>query len=416
MKKKYRWFLVLAFSILIIFCCVRFFSKGHTITYKVGEEKYEVKEVYTRKAKKEIDNYYLEITVNKHVYPFQFYHTFSKKRKVVEEVLTYAGDYECVLPIIEGKAVTDLLCYRDNRYYFYHSIMGEEEKLDAFVNSLDINLYDKDDWLDQSTDKKEENNITLYTRNVVSDHVLFLSNMKGIYKIDNAIQNINIFEKDIYQRDLSALVSHYYVVANYEENGRFRTFYFTDLRTGKISEAKAPNYLSFDSYIQGIVDNKLYIYDRDNEKQYRINPDKKKIEEIGNAKKKIQYYQSGKWSKITTTKANKEMSFEMVSKDLEFQKFDTVYHVGGKVSGYYYLLEKTKDGYNLYRTPSQNKKLITYITTIHELEDLFFLDDYVYFQEGNKIKYYQDETGIRTLLEYSELEFNKNILFGAVKK
>ena len=335
---------------------------------------------------------------------------------MVDKVLTYTGDYECVLPIIDGKAITDVLCYQDNRYYFYHAIMGKDKKLDDFVKSLDSNLYHQDQWLDNTMDTKEMNNITLYSQNVIPEHVFFLSNMRGIYQIGDTVLNFEIFKKDIYQKELSALVSSYYVVADYNESSRFRTFYFMDIRTGKISEAKAPNYISFDSYIQGIVDNKLYLYDRDNEKQYCIDPEKKKIEEVGNEKRKIQYYQSGKWDKITVTKAKEKKLFEMTKKDLEFQKFDMVYHVGGKASGYYYLLEKVEDGYVLYRTPSQNKKTITYITKIDKVEDLFFLDDYVYFQDGDSIKYYQDEKGTHTLLSYSELEFNDNILFGVVKK
>ncbi len=416
MKRKYKLVVIVAFCVLIIMCCIRFFSKGHTITYKVGKDKYEVREVYTRKAKNEIDNYYLEITVEDIPYAFQFYHTFSKKRKVVEDILSYQGDYQCVLPIIEGKAITDLLCYQGNRYYFYHDLIGKDKDLDQFVKDIDIHLYDKDDWLDQSTEAKSSYNITLYTRNVVENHNVILSNLKGIYQINDKIENIPVLEKDVYQKKLSTLTSRYYVVADYNTTQQFRIFYIVDVETGKISEAKAPAYLSFDSYIQGVVDDKVYIYDKDNEKQYRLNPKKKKIEEIGNEKKKIQYYQNGEWEEISTTKANSELYFDMTVNDIDFSQFDEVYHVGGKNSGYYYLLQKSKSGYEVYRAPSQNKKVITYITTIGNKEDFFLLDDYIYWKDGNQIKYYQDEQGICTLLEYNELEFNDYILFGVTKK
>ncbi len=415
MKKKKRWILIIAFSILIIFSCIRFFSKGHTITYKLGEE-VEVREIYTRRAKKEIDNYYFEITFQKHVFGFQFYHDFSKRRKVIEEVLTYDGEYQCVLPIIEGSAKTDILCYQDNRYYFYHDIIGKESKLDDFVNTIDKSLYTKEDWIDETTEGKVENNITFYPQNMVPEHILLLSNFKGIYLLSDKVENISIFEKDIYQKKLSAVVSHYYVVADYAENNQFRTFYFVDLRNGKMTEAKAPNYVSFDSYIQGIVDEKLYIYDKDNEKQYRISPEKKEVKEIGNSKKKIQYYEDGKWTKITTTKANKELTFLVEEKDMDFQKYIDVYHFGKEKSGYYYLLEKVEEGYRLYRTPSQNKQLVTFIAMIPSKENLYFIDDYVYFQDGETMKVYQDEIGLHTVFQYSELNFNENLLFGVAKK
>lgn len=420
MKKKYRikykLIIILAFLILTIFCCVRFYSKGYTIHYKLEDEKYEVTEIYTKNAKHEIDNYYIEIMENHIPYGFQFYHKFSKKRKVVEEIISYHGEYDCMLPIIDGKAETDFMCYKDNRYYFYNSIIGKSKELDQFIDEIDSDIYDRHDWQDQTNDNEKNENITLYPKNIVENHCFAVTNLKGVYQVQDKVSSISLFEKDIYQRELSAFVGNYYVTANYEENQRFRTFYFVDMITGKKEEAKAPDYISFDSYVQGIVDDKLYIYDRDNEKQYSISPKKKKIEEIGNSKKKIKYYREGEWEKITPTKANKTLLFELVTKDLDFQRYDAVYHVGGEVSGYYYLLEKKEDGYNLYRTPSQNKKIITYLATISDLNDVFFLDDYVYFQEKDKIKYYHDTTGIRTLLEYSELEFNKNLIFGVCKK
>lgn len=415
-KIKYKSIIIIIFLILVILCCIRFFSKGHSITYKIGEEKYEVKEIYTKGEKNEIDNYYLEVTVADIPFGFQFYHTFSKKRKILEDIITYEGDYVCVLPIIEGKAITDLLCYQDNRYYFYHSIVGNDSNLDKFVNEIDSSLYMASDWEDNSTNTEVSSNITLYSSNLVENHILSISSLKGLYRVSESVQTIDIFSQDIYDRKLSAYVSNYYVTADYSQSQQFRIFYIVDLKTGKIEEAKSPNYISFDSYIQGIVDGKLYIYDLDNEKQYSINPTTKKIEEVGNSKKKIQYYENGEWSKITTTKANKELLFDMSESSSDFQKFYVTYHIGGEESGYYYFFMKMDDGYILYRAPSQNPKIITYITEVTDIDDVYFLDDYIYYQTKDSIQYYHDEKGVRTVLKYKELEFNKNLIFGVAEK
>ncbi len=414
-KIKYKTVFIIIFVILVLFCCVRFYSKGYTVTYKVGKEKYEVTEIYTKNASDEINNYYIEIISNQVAYGFQFYHRFSKKRKVVEDIITYDGEYQCVLPIIGGKAESDLLCYKDYRYYFYNTIIGKESNLDKFVSELDDKIYDKNNWIDDKEEEKKENNIVYYPNNKVENHVFSITNLKGIYQLLDGIKEIFIFDKDIYQRDLSTFLSRYYVTADYEEKQQFRNFYIIDMINGKVETIKAPNYISFDSYIQGIVDNKIYIYDKDNEKQYMINPKEKTVKEVGNNKKKIKYYEQNKWEKITTTKANKNLTFNLIEEELEFQKYDEVYHVGGEVSGYYYLLEKQENGYYLYRTPSQNKKMITYISTVNDTKNIYLLDDYVYFLDGQFIKYYHDTTGVRTLLEYRELEFNKNIIFGVAK-
>lgn len=419
MKKKNRWqiILIVVFIILIIFCCVRFYSKGYNINYKLGEKgEFQIKEIYTKNVKGERDNYYIEIQHGKYTFNYQFFNSFSVKRKIVKDVIFYDGEYKCMLPIIENGAQTDIKCYKDNRYYNYVSIYGKEKKLDEFVNNIDINFYDKDDWSNESTEVLESKGIKLYKYNIVEDHYVGLTNLKGTFILNKKINNIEIFSNDIYSRDLSAIVGKYYVTADYTQKNQFRTFYFVDLETGKKKEAKAPNYISFDSYVQGIVDDNLYIYDKDNEKQYKINTKKLSINEIGNKNKKIQYYNNGEWEKITTTKANKKVLFNRKQELKEFQKFEYIYLNGGKTSGVYYLFEKDNEQYKVYKAYVQNKKNLMYLFNVDNIKDVFYVDDYIYFKDKNTIKYYNDTTGIRTLLEYSELEFNNNLLFGVYKR
>ena len=185
-----------------------------------------------------------------------------------------------------------------------------------------------------------------------------------------------------------------------------------NLKTRKIEEVKAPNYISFDSYIQGFVDNKLYIYDKDNEKQYELDIDKLKINEVGNSSKKVKYYDNGEWDKISTNKANNELKFNIQINDVDFSKFDYVYLVGGEKSGYYYLYQKKNNRYEVYRAPVQNKKAITYLFNVNKVNDVYYLNDYVYYKSGNKLKYYSNSTGNRTIVEYDEIEFNNSLVFG----
>ena len=56
-KIKYKSVLVLVFLVLVVFCCVRFYSKGYTIHYKLQDGAYEITEIYTKNAKRERDNY-----------------------------------------------------------------------------------------------------------------------------------------------------------------------------------------------------------------------------------------------------------------------------------------------------------------------------------------------------------------------
>ena len=415
--KKIRIIIVLIFVVLTILCCVRFYSKGHNTTYELGEDKkYIVKEVYTKNQKKEVDNYYIEIAVSDLTFSFQLFKTFEEKREIVEYIIYYNGEYKCVLPIIDGIAQTDILCYKNNRYYNYSSIIGKEAKLDQFVGDIDINIYDKNKYLDESTETSLDEGIKLYNYNIKDNHYIAISNFQGVYLIDDSIKDIEIFDKDMYSRGISAVVGNYYITADYSAKQQFRTFYFVELSTGKKKEAKAPNYISFDSYIQGIVDNKLYIYDKDNEKQYEIDTNALEVKEVGNERKRIKYYRNGEWDKITVTKANTEIKFKYVVEDSDLTKFDYIYLVGGEKSGYYYMYEKSGNAYKVYRAPRQNKKHIKYLFKVANIEDVYYVEDYVYYKSGNKLMYYSDYTGNRTVLEYNELEFNENLVFGVYKR
>jgi hypothetical protein len=416
--KKIRIIIIILFFILFIFCCARFYSKGYTITYKLGDNnEYEIKEIYTKKEKAEKDNYYIEIKVGKITYSYQMFNTFDNKRKVISDIIYYDGNYKCLLPVIDNKTYTDLLCYKDNRFYNYNDIKEKEIKLDKFVRDIDKKIYDYEKWSRTETEYTiNENGIKLYDDNVINNHYIGITNLKGIYLIDKKVKNIRVFSKDIYNRELSAIVGNYYITVDYNEKTQFRTFYFVDLVTGKVKEEKAPSYISFDSYIQGIVEDKLYIYDKDNEKQYKISVDKIAITEIGNSKKKFQYYDNGEWEKISAAKANKELLFNTNRKDSDFEKFEYVYLDGGKKSGYYYLFEKKKGYYNVYRAHVQNKKSVMYLFQVNNISDVYYIDSMVYYKNKSEIKYYSDATGVKTLLEYSELEFNENLIFGIYKK
>ena len=411
--KKIRIIIVFVFLVLMVVCCVRFYSKGHSTTYHLGDNKeYEIKEIYTKNQKEEVDNYYLEIKYKNTLFSFQLFDTYNEKRNIVEDIMYYDGDYKCMLPIIDGISQTDIMCYKDNRYYNYASIIGKEIALDKFVNDIDINIYDKNKYLDESTEVIEKDGLKLYTYNVNKEHYIAISNFEGLYIVNDEIVDREIFDKDVYSRDLSVVADKYYITADYSAKQQFRTFYLVNLKTRKIEEVKASKYISFDSYIQGVVDNKLYIYDKDNEKQYELDVDKLKISEVGNNSKKVKYYDNGEWDKISVKKANDEKKFNTKVEDEAFAKFDYVYLAGGEKSGYYYLYKKNNNQYEVYRTPVQNKKAITYLFKVKKISDVYYLDDYVYYKSGNKLKYYSNMTGNRTIVEYNEIEFNNSLIFG----
>lgn len=409
MKKYNRYVKIVLsffFIFLVIFLCIHFLSKGFTNSYSVGKNK--IKEVYTEDEKDEVDNYYIEITFNKIKYNYQFYNIDKQKKKLVNKVLNYDGEYKCIKPIFNIELEVDFTCYKDDEYYNYIDIVGKEKELDNYIKSLSKKEYNVNNYKDDLNSKTVNNKITYYQKNIPKNFVLSLSTLKGITVVNNNIRHYDIFEKDNYKRELSIFYNNYYISANYDEKQNYREILVTDILTGKTKEASAPDIISFDSYFQGVVEGNLYIYDRNSEIQYMLDIDKLKITEVGNSNKGIKYY-DGKWGYISVIKANKTKLFNETNFSVD--GYDYAIKKGNVLSGFELLFKKDGKKYKVYKRNVQEPEIKKYIFSIEDYNDILLKDDYVFYKDEGKIIMYSDYTGKKTLLEFSELEFNENIKF-----
>jgi hypothetical protein len=413
--KKYNRYVKLTCSLLgiflLIFLCIHFLSKGFTNTYSIGNNK--IKEIYTEDETDEIDNYYIEITNDKVKYNYQFYNIKKEKKKLIKKVLNYDGNYKCILPIFNIDLNVDFVCYKDGEYYNYTDIIGKDNKLDKYINDLSKKDYNVNTFKNNLNSKTINDKITFYQKNIPDKFILSLSTLKGITVVDDKINNYNIFDKDNYKRDLSIFYNNYYISANYDEKQNYSEIIVTNILNGKTKKASTPDMISFDSYFQGIVDDALYIYDRNSEVQYRLDIEKMKVKEVGNESKGIKYY-DGKWSYISIIKANKTKLFNENSFIVD--NYDYAIKKGNKLSGFIYLFKKDGKKYKVYKANVQNDSIKKYLFDITDYNDIIYLDDYIIYKDNGKIMMYSEYTGIKSLLECSELEFNDNIKFGIYVK
>jgi len=406
--------IVLIIIFIIVYLCVHFLSKGYTHTYKI--DNYSIKEIYTKDEQYEDNNYYIEINANNILYNYQF-SSIKDDNKIVKEVLYYDGEYKCLMPVLSDNIKVDFLCYKDKSYYNYVDIKGKDEKLDKYIKKLDNDKYNVDNFIDKNNKEEKDNKIIYYKENIPKTDIISMTTLKGIVVIiDGKLTKIDMFNKDIYERDLCTYAKNYYVCANYENKQVFNEVVVANTITGKIKNIKTPDYISFDSYIQGVVDNDIYIYDYNSEVQYKINLEDSEVTIVGDSNKGIKYY-NGNWSSISAVKANGKIPF----KDKRLKKENTyyIYHTGNKLSGYYYSYfesDNEEDIYEIYRAHSQNKKIKKYIAKTNDYKDIIYLGEYIYFRDGNKIKIYSDYTGVKTVINNNELEFNNNIEFTVYQK
>lgn len=395
MKKELKVLILISILMALILVC-REILIFDSISYKlnIDGKKVKIKEIL------EIDNYYIEIKTDNNVYPFRIHEDLNNSRKIVKDIYLYKDkNIECILPVIDDTLYTDMICYKDDIIYDYHTLTNENNSLDKYVES--IGLYNKNNFKNESIDTKTIGTVKYNIFDNIKNKVV-ITTYKGLIVND---QEIKFFEKDIYNNKLSTFIDNYYIIADYEKDYSFNYFYTVNLDTKEISKLETKNDISYDSYIQGIVDNKVYLYDKDNEIQYQIDIEKNKLNIVSDDKY-IKYYSNKKWEKMNKAKANKEIYFDYESLDNNFTKFDYV----EEIDNYYYLFKKDGISYKLYRVDKNKIDIYKYILDV-PTTNIYFNDNYLYYVYKNKLYYYSDSTGLKTILENSELEFNDTIKY-----
>ncbi len=402
MKKLFFMLIILFILYLGIQFAFYWFSGGQENEYKIKNENniFEIKEI----SNFDNNSYLYEVKINETLFSFQIFNDYNKDYKVLKDIYYYKDeDYECILPVFKGeKLFTDVMCMNNGYLVYYHNI--NNDNVTNFVDG--INIYDEKQFKDNANSEIKEG-ITIYKDNLVENHYLSFTNYKGIYninsKFDYSIYNVTLFKNDVYNQKLGIFVNNYYVVADYNEKDSFNKINVIDLVSLKTSTIVSNKSISLDSYIQGIVDNKIYLYDKENNIQYEIDPSKETIIKLSN---EIKYY-NGTWSTMSVKEAKEEKKFIVDTVDYDDNQYEKI----DQTDSYYYLYKKNGTKYDCYRINKQNKSGLIYLFTTDSLELINYVGNYVYFINDNDVYVFNDLFGIKKIINYKEIEFNKNIKF-----
>lgn len=403
MKKLFVMLVVLFIAYLGIQFIFYWFSSGQDNVYEIESKGsiFEIKEVSNFTSK--VDSYSYTVTVDNKVFWFEIFHDYGKASQVLTDI-HYDKNNNCILPIFKDNLVLiDMICLNDNEYNFYHNIKGQNESLDNFV--LDIGQYNIEQFSDNASASLIEQ-LNVYKSNLISDHYIGFNNYKGVYvisgNINSSVYNISLFNNDVYKQKLGQFIGQYYVVPDYNENYEFNKINVVDLVNLNTFVITSNNAISFDSYIQGVVDNKIYLYDKDSKIQYEIDPINKTIVVLST--NQIKYY-NGSWTTMTVAEANEEKKFITDTNDYVDSQYERI----DKVGNYYYLYKKVNNQYNVYRMRSEDQQSLIHLFSTKSIDSVFYVDNYIYFVNGNIIQVYNDIFGVRNIIDYQELEFNKDI-------
>lgn len=310
----------------------------------------------------------------------KYYYILDKKdKKVVSNIELYKDDnYNCLyLTFNDRTNINDLVCIKDNINYYYSTGVIKNEKIDNYYNELISQKKINRLYNDKATYQKKDL-YTFYTNNILDEYILFISTYKGLYKIDKDIEEINLFDKDVYDQRIKAFIKNKYVIANYNQQYDFDSFYVVDLKSEKISTIKSKYNISFNSSIN-YDENYIYLHDLDNDKYYELDIDNKSIRLINKITNNLKYLNN--------------------------------YEILKKIDNTYYI----KKNNILYKSNYENLVDLTHLFDISDKYNLQIGKNYICFNEDLELICYYNNS-YQTIVSNNEFKFNKTINYYFYKK
>jgi hypothetical protein len=399
---------LIAISVQILFTI---FGDGHEVLYNIKdkEKTFSVKEIY-KQNKKGIEDYY-DIVIND-TYSYKIFNNLNKKSNIIKEIKYFEDSgLKCIYPIFKVKSLKlDVQCKNGEYLIFYQNIKGINSKLDKFVNQLEN--YNESQFLNDTKNKEENTFVVVYRNNMKKDLYFASPSYKGIYLINNNemhknIETLEIFNHDVYEPNIIGSVGKYLLVADYNSEYNFDTFHIIDLVTGNKKTIKGKEKISFNSFVQGNYKDSIYLIDKDKKTQYEINIKEEKITLVGNTRIGTIFYKNNKKEKKHINDVIKEnLKFSNKIEDTS-NKFDEVI----ETTHFYYLLKKEKNKMKVYRKNKSGLDLITFLFESDNVSNYSFDKGYMFFMDKDEVKYYSDETSLKTAYKQSEMAFNSSIKY-----
>lgn len=347
--KKLVVFIILLVLTFIIFLYVFYRKVDYKLEYEIDDVK--IKEEYN----KDLEYYQIVLNYEDVKYSIISYDKYTSKRKLIENIDITIDDNRVCLNTQSKYIKTYIVCSEDDELlsnYYNQSI--ETNKKDTYKN---IDIFDLDN-----------------KKYLLWDYHDFLL-------IDNKRkESIKLFSKDIYNLKLIYTYDNYLLVPDYSEQYDFNKLYIIDVNKGKLKSVSLRYNIYFDSYFLGNKKDVVYLYDKKQEQEYYINIKKEKIYRTDN-----KILDNNEWVRVSTNDLkNNEVTFNEE---------------------------------NVYNYKVINNKLYSYLFDDEYLTKLSDMDIKVivkkdkldiYFISGNILYKYNPFDGFKSLISYSEWDFNFN--------
>lgn len=376
---------------------IKTFQKKHNVEYKVG--KYNINEKFYIEEKSH--NYEFKITNKNETYSFILNSNVNKRKKIIKDIKIYKkNNIKCIIPIYVKDISKNIYCLENNNQVSNYYLKDN----DNFKSIIEDTKKYKVNLPSDSEKYKEFKKIKVYQNNINDNTAYIIWNYKGIYLLkNNELKQQKFLNYDLYDNIMSTTTSNYFVLFENSNVMGIEKIHYYDIKNDKYNIFKLKDKISKDSYINGVYDDLIYVTDNKKKIQYTINVKKEKIEEVG--KEELGYIKYTNNKKEEMNKSDffmKEQLFD--NEKIENKKITNSKDLVKEDQIYYYL-----DNNKFYKNINGYNSILLFELDnikdwkINNKDLIIFVDDLVYI--------YNDELGLRKIIEYNELNYNyKNIV------
>ena len=389
-RKQIKLLVLLIFIILLIPFIRKIFIKEYNIIYE--KNNFIINEIYKYENKEH--KYEINIKNKEYEITYLLNEDFNKNNEIIKDIKLYQEkDINCILPIYTKNIENKLYCVKDNKqvsnYYLnknkdYNNILKQVKKYK--IKKLESN--------NKTTKYK---NLTIYKNNLNEEDIFTIWDYKGINIIEkNKNKYVKILDYDLYDEIKTIIYDKYFVLFENSHVDGIENIYYYDFKKDKLKLYNPEIIISKDFYINGVVNNLIYVTDNKAKKEYTINLIKKEIEQISKANEYITY-KDNKF--ISLTKSDYFMEKQIFSnnktKDKSISKEDHI-----KENNIYYYIEDNKF---IRKIEDRNSEILF---ELENIKDWKIINGKILLISEDILYIYDDNRGLVPIVQSNELNYN----------
>lgn len=389
-KKEIKVIIILFLLVIPLIFLRKVFIRKYDILYE--KNKYIINEIYQYKNKEHL--YEINIKNNKQEITYLLNKDFNKNKKIIKNLKVYKDDnITCLLPIYNQKIEYKLYCLKDDiqvsNYYLkdnesYKKILKKvkKHKINNFLENNKTTSYKK---------------LKVYDNNISNEDIFTIWDYKGISIIEKDKKNyIKFLDYDLYDNIKTIIYDKYFVLFENNHVDGIKNIHYYDLEKDKLKIYNPEIIISKDFYINGVVDNLIYVTDNKTKKEYTIDLKKEEIIQINKANEYLTYYDN-EFKSLTKSDYFMEKQIFNNKKVID-KKISNEEHI--KENNIYYFYEDN----NFYRQRTNRNKELLF--SIAEIKEWKIISNKIIFISEDILYLYDDNRGLVPIIQSNELNYN----------